>query len=72
VRAIARNAMIERNYDPFGGDLEPRRVVARAAAGLAWVGGWGSATLALALDTREFAAQRKPQAFGSLAVHVAF
>ena len=72
VRAIARNAMIERNYDPFGPELEPRRAVGRAAAGVAWVGAWGSLTFALAVDTREFAAQREPQAFGSLTAHVRF
>ena len=72
VRAIARNAMIERNYDPFGPELKPKRAVGRAAAGVAWVGAWGSLTFALAMDTREFAAQREPQAFGSLTVHVGF
>lgn len=72
VRTVARNAMIERNYDPSGPELEPRRLVGRAAAGVSWVGGWGSASFALALDTREFAAQRKPQAFGALTVHVEF
>jgi lipid A 3-O-deacylase len=72
VRAIARNAMIERNYDPFGPELEPRRAVGRAAAGVAWVGAWGTLTFALAADTREFAAQREPQAFGSLTLHVRF
>lgn len=72
VRAVARNAMIERNYDPFGPELEPRRAVGRAAAGLAWVAAWGALTFALAADTREFDAQRRPQAFGSLTAHVEF
>ena len=72
VRGVARNAMIERNYDPFGPELEPRRAVGRAAAGIAWVGAWGAAAFALAVDSREFDAQREPQAFGSLTLHVRF
>jgi lipid A 3-O-deacylase len=72
VRAIAHNAMIERNYDPLGPELDPRRVVGRAAAGFAWVGAWGSLTFALALDSREFDAQREPLPFGSLTLHLAF
>ena len=72
VRAVAHNAMIERNYDPLGPELEPRRAVGRAAAGVAWVGSWGAVTFALALDTREFDAQREAHAFGSLTAHVRF
>ena len=72
VRAIAHNAMIERNYDPLGPELEPKRGVARAAAGVAWVGSWGAVTFGLAVDTREFDAQREVQAFGSLTAHVRF
>ncbi len=72
VRAVARNAMVARNYDPFGPGLDPRRVVGRAAAGMAWVDSWGSVTFALAHDTREFAAQRRAHGFGSLTVHVEF
>ena len=72
MRAIAHNAMIERNYDPFGPELEPRHGVARAAAGVAWLGSWGAATFGIAVDTREFDAQRDPHAFGSLTVHVRF
>jgi hypothetical protein len=72
VRAIGHNEMIERNYDAFGPELEPKRAVGRAAAGVAWVGSWGSLTFALALDSREFDAQREPQAFGSLTAHVRF
>lgn len=72
VRGIAHNPMIKRNYDPYGPELEPKRGVGRAAAGLAWVAGWGSLTFALAVDTREFDAQREPHAFGSLTLHVGF
>jgi lipid A 3-O-deacylase len=72
VRAIARNEMIGRNYDPYGPALEPRRAVARAVAGIDTVQRWGSATLALVADTREFDAQRQPHAFGSLTVHLEF
>lgn len=72
IRGIAHNAMIKRNYDPYGPELEPKRGVGRAAAGLAWVAGWGSLTFGLAVDTREFDAQREPHTFGSLTLHVGF
>jgi hypothetical protein len=72
VRAVGHNAMIERNYDAFGPALEPRHGVGRAAAGLAWVESWGSLTFGLAVDSREFDAQREPHAFGSVTRHVGF
>ena len=72
VRGVAHNAMIKRNYDPFRPELEPRRGVARAGAGVAWVAGWGSLTFALAAESREFDAQREAHAFGSLTLHVGF
>ena len=72
VRGIAHNAMIKRNYDPFGPELEPKHGVARAAAGVAWVWSCGAVTFGLAVDTREFDAQREVQAFGSLTAHVRF
>ena len=72
LRAVGHNAMIERNYDPFGPELEPKRGVGRAAAGVAWVGSWGSLTFGLAVDSREFDAQREPHAFGSVTLHVRF
>jgi len=71
-RAVARDAMLERSYDPFVGALERERLVGRVAAGVAAVRRWGSVTFALAMDSREFEGQRVPQRFGSLAVHVAF
>jgi lipid A 3-O-deacylase len=72
VRAVASNRMIRRNYDPYGPELEPRHTVGRAVLGINTVQDWGSLTFALVQDTREFDAQRKPQAFGSLTVHVEF
>jgi hypothetical protein len=72
VRAVGHNAMIERNYDPSGPELEPKRGVARAAGGVAWVDSWGSLTFGLAVDSREFDAQREAHAFGSLTLHVRF
>jgi hypothetical protein len=72
LRGVAHNAMIERNYDPYGPELEPRHAVGRAAIGAAWVCGWGSVTFALAVESREFDAQREPQAFGSLTAHLRF
>jgi len=71
-RAVAHNAMIRTNYDPAGHELEPRHAVARAVIGVATTQRWGSATLSVATDTREFDAQRRPQTFGSLSVHVEF
>jgi hypothetical protein len=71
-RAVARDAMLDRGYDPFLPAPERERWVGRAAAGIAFVDGWGSVTLSLATDSREFEGQRTPQRFGSLAVHVAF
>jgi hypothetical protein len=59
LRGVAHNAMIQRNYDPYGPELEPRHAIGRAAAGVAWVAGWGSLTFGLAVDTREFDAQRE-------------
>ena len=71
-RAVGWNDMIDRNYDAFGPSLEPKRVVGRAAAGMAWVGSWGSVTFAIAAESREFDAQRRSQGFGSLTAHFAF
>jgi lipid A 3-O-deacylase len=72
VRAIARNEMVKRNFDPYGPELQPKDGVARAAAGLAWVGSYGAVTFGLAVDTREFDRQREVHAFGSLTAHVRF
>lgn len=72
IRAIARNELISRNYDPFGTDLEYRRSVTRVAAGIAWTQSWGSLAFDLAQDSREFDAQSAPMRFGSLTIHVAF
>jgi hypothetical protein len=71
-RAVLRNEMIGRNYDPGAADIERKKTVARVAAGLTWSGSWASASFALARDTREFAGQRAPHAFGSLAVSIDF
>jgi len=73
VRAVARNALIRRNYDPSGPELEPRRAVARAALGFVWMHDDDlTATLTVATDTREFAAQRTAHRFWALTVHVPF
>lgn len=71
-RAVARNEMIGRNYDPGGADLRLQRTVGRFAGGVAWTFEDGSITFCLVHDTREFEEQRRPQQFGSLAVHWAF
>ena len=68
-RAVAFNDMIGPNYAPGGEDIHLNHGVGRLAGGVAytWVG--GSLTFSLVRDTREFHEQRKPQDFGSLAVH---
>jgi hypothetical protein len=71
-RAIPHNALIGANYDPGAPDIHLTRTVGRIAAGAAWTCESGSVTFALVHDTREFDEQRKPQDFGSLAVHWAF
>lgn len=72
VRVVAHNGMIGPNYDPGGADIHEQPAIGRAAAGAAWTFERGSITFALVHDTREFEEQRKPQQFGSLAVHWAF
>lgn len=72
VRAVAHNGMIGPNYDPGGKPINEQPVVGRLAAGAAWTFTNASVTFSLVHDTREFAEQRKPQQFGSLAVHWAF
>jgi hypothetical protein len=71
-RAIGRNELISKNYDPFGANLEYRKSVTRVAAGVAWTQPWGSLAFDLAQDSREFDAQTAPMRFGALTVHVAF
>jgi lipid A 3-O-deacylase len=71
-RAVARNALLERNYDPFGPAISRRSSVARLVAGVSWSQPWGALAFALAQDSREFDAQSAPHRFGSLAIHVAF
>jgi hypothetical protein len=72
VRGVARNAMIRVNYDPAGPEIEPRRAVGRAMAGVACVQRWGTATFAVAYESKEFDAQRREHTFGSLTVSVDF
>ena len=71
-RAIARNALLERNYDRFGPAIARRRAIGRVVAGVAWSQPWGALTFELAQDSREFDAQASPHRFGSLALSVAF
>ena len=72
IRAIGRNGLISRNYDPFGPELEHRLGMTRIAAGVAWTRPWGTLTFDIAQDSKEFDAQTAPLRFGSLTVHLAF
>lgn len=71
-RAVLRNALVRRNYDPFGPELDPKKGVARAAVGAIATWSWGSASATAIWETREFDAQREPHAWGSFIVHVEF
>jgi hypothetical protein len=72
LRGVARNKLLDGNYDPGAPPLSRERAVTRIAAGIAWTGSWGAATFDLAQDSREFAGQREPHRFGSLALHLSF
>jgi len=72
VRAVGRNELLSRNYDPSGGDLDRENVVTRIAGGIAWIATWGAVTFDVAQDSREFSQQRTPHRFGSLTVSVTF
>ena len=72
VRGVARDELLSGNYDPGAPRISRRDAVARAATGVAWRGAWGSLTFEVAMDTREFDAQRVPHAFGSLALQASF
>ncbi|HLX23242.1 MAG TPA: lipid A deacylase LpxR family protein [Usitatibacter sp.] len=71
-RGVARNELLSKNYYTFGPELEKKSEVTRVAGGIAWAQPWGNLTFDLAEDSREFVGQRKPQAFGSIALHVGF
>ncbi len=71
-RAVGRNELLARSYDPVGPAPQRRSAVGRAVAGVAWTQPWGAMTFDLALDSREFRTQSAPGAFGALALHLAF
>jgi hypothetical protein len=71
-RAVARNALLDDGYDPLAPDPRMKRIVGRLAAGVAWTNSCAGVTFSVAFDTREFASQRRPHGFGSLAVHYDF
>ena len=72
VRAVAVNHLLD--FAP-GVDEPPARrkpTVGRFLAGVAWAGEAATVTFSLAEDTREFAGQRRDQAFGSVTLLVPF
>ena len=72
VRVVAYNGMLGPNYDPGGAEIHAQPAIGRLAGGAAWTFERGSITFSLVHDTREFEEQRKPQQFGSLALHWTF
>ena len=72
VRGVARDRLLDRSYDPTLPPPERRRAVARAAVGAAHAGRWALVSLTVVQESREFTAQRGPQRFGSLVVHIPF
>ena len=71
-RGVARDELLKRGYDET---LEPptrNKFVGRLAAGGGVSDRWGTVSLTLALDSREFKQQRVAQPFGSVVVHLDF
>jgi hypothetical protein len=71
-RAVARNELIGRNYDPFGPDLERKPTIGRVATGFSYRPSWGVVRFDVAWESREFDGQGRPTRFGSLALHIPF
>ena len=72
VRAVVRNELLERNYDPLGPELHRRDSVGRAVAGITWTSPAASVTFELVQDSREFDGQAAAHRFGSLTLHYLF
>lgn len=68
LRAVGRNRLLERRGDDPKPEAAAERRVTRVAAGVAWSGSWGAATLGLAQDSAEFVGQAEPHRFGALTV----
>ncbi len=68
LRAVGRNRLLERRDDDPKPEAAAERRVTRLAAGVAWSGAWGAATLGLAQDSAEFVGQAEPHRFGALTV----
>ncbi len=68
LRAVGRNRLLERRDDDPKPEAAAERRVTRLAAGVAWSGAWGAATLGLAQDSAEFVGQSEPHRFGALTV----
>lgn len=72
VRGVMRNEMLVRPYSFFGAELERRKAVGRAAAGVAWTGNGFAVNAALVAETREFEGQRAVHGFASVTLHAGF
>ena len=72
VRLVARNDLLGRAYLPDAPTPTMRHAVGRAVIGATWSGQHATIDVSLAHETREFAEQRHPQHFGSIALHIPF
>lgn len=72
VRAVARNRLLDRPYEVDTEAPHRKDAVGRVAAGVSAQQAWGTVSLALVLETREFDQQREAQRFGSLMLHLPF
>ncbi len=72
LRLVARNDLLSRAYIADSPAPSLRRAVGRVLAGVSWTGPRATIDVSLVHETREFAEQRHPQHFGSIALHVPF
>lgn len=72
VRDVMRNELLDRRRDSPLAPLVRERYVRRYATGVAWLHPYGTLTFAMAIETPEFAGQRRNQGFGTLAFDVPF
>ena len=72
IRAVGRNELLTRDYDPTMPPLEINKAVARVAAGVTYAASWGSVHFGLAQESREHKGQTMGHAFGNLTLQLTF